>query len=144
MSKRDLTVGEYLSHMAEAVVLANLSAMETVRGILADGKLKVEIPVGDKTVVVQGQSLTPDGYIDLTELEIECESAVHVAYDDDGEPIGLSMSMKRGLFNRDTHVKFRAKFHRHGTIEAVEILRDAADAALRRELERIEIKHGSN
>ena len=142
MAKRDLTVGEYLSDMAKAVVHANLAAMETARDILATGKLRVEVPIGDATAVVKGPSLTPDGYVDLDEFEIECESSVHVAYDEHGEPTGLSMSMKRGLFKRDTHVKFRAKFHRHGTIEAVEILRDAADAALRREMERLEIKEG--
>ena len=136
--KRDLTVGEYLSHMAKSMVEANADAVEAIHALIDSGRLKLGIPIGDQVAELKGLSLTPQGFFELDELEIECESSVHVAHHDSGEPIGLAMSMKRGLFERDMHVKFRAIFRRRGTIEAVEILRDTSNSLLKKELEKIE------
>ena len=143
MAKRDLTVSEYLSHMARSMVEANADAMEAIRDLVDSGKLKLDVPIGDQVAHLKGLSLTPQGFFELDELEIECESSVHVAYDDNDEPIGLAMSMKKGLFERDMHVKFRAKFRRRGTIEGLEVLRDASNAALSQELERIDMRESN-
>ena len=110
--------------------------MQTIRDILGSQDLDIRIPLGENSLTLDGLSITPEGFIDLEEMEIECESAVKVSHDENGEPVGLAIMMTRGLFSRATHVKFKAKFHRHGTIEAVEILRDASNEVLRRELER--------
>ena len=135
MKKRGLTVAEYLCHMGQAVVCANVEALRMERDLLASNDLDAEIPVGPRSVKVDGASILPEGWIGLEEMEIECESAVQVEYDADGEPTGLAMSMKRGIPYRDMHVKFRAKFNRRGTVEAFEILRDTANADLRETLQ---------
>ena len=146
MAKRGLTVAEYLGHMARSVVAANTASICETRDLIASGDLDAEIPVGDQKVMLDGISMAPDGWIRLDELEIECESAVHVVHDDKGEPQGLAMSMSRGLFNRGMHVKFKATFNRSGSVEALEILRDAGNEALRREVQELNItvkKEGS-
>ena len=129
--QRDLTVAEYLCHMARAVVCANVEAVRMERDLLADNDLDTTIPVGGRSVKVDGASLIPEGWIGLDELEIECESAVKVARSDEGEPTGLAMTMTKGLVKRTMHVKFRAKFGRRGTVEGLEILRDTANKDLR-------------
>ena len=135
----DLTVAEYLAHMGQAVVQANIAAICTTRDIITSGELNAEIPVGAQTVHLDGVSMAPDGWIRLDTMEIECESAVHVTHGDDGEPRGLAMSMSRGLYGRGMHVKFKATFARSGSVEALEILRDAGNEALRREVAKLNI-----
>ena len=137
--KRSLTVAEYLQHMSRSVVEANVAAICQTRDLIASGKLDADIPIGNQVVHLDGISMSPDGWIRLDEMEIECESAVHVTHDDNGNPQGLAMSMSRGLFQRGMHVKFRAKFARSGSVEALEILRDAGNEVLRKEIEKLDI-----
>ena len=130
MPNRPLTVAEYLSHMSRAVVAANLESIRATAEILASNDLDVEVPIGGQTVRMPGNALAPDGWIALDEMEIECESTVKVARDDDGKPIGLAMTLSQGLHQRGMSVKFKAKFSRRGQVEAIEILRDAANKGL--------------
>ena len=132
VSKRDLTVAEYLCHMGRAVVEANVAAMKALRA--SRGALRTQAKIGKRTLTIDGVTVIPEGWHCLDEFEIECESAVRVSRDEDGEPTGLAILMSRGLLRRGMHVKFRAQFSRTGTVEAVEILRDAANEALRKEL----------
>ena len=135
MSKRDLTVAEYLCHLAQAVVCANVEAVRMEAKLLAENDLDMEIPVGSQTVKVDGASLLPEGWIGLEEMEIECESAVKVVHDEEGNPAGLAMTLTKGLIKRTMHVKFRAKFGRRGTVEGIEILRDTANQDLKESLQ---------
>ena len=144
MAKRHLTIGEYLSHMGKAILAANVTAIKETRDLIASNELDAKIPIGDHMVTMDGVSLNPEGWHRLDEMEIVCESAVHVVHDKEGEPSGLALSMTKGLFNRGMHVKFRAKFTRGGTVEALEILRDAGNDALRQELVRLNIEVKSN
>lgn len=134
MADNDLTVGEYLAHLSQSLVHANIEAMKMLAELASSNDLDVEVPLGGRTIELDGTTLTPQGFFALDELEIECESDVQVSRDDDGTPTGLAMVMKRGLMRRNMRVKFRAKFKRGGTIEAVEILRDAGNEALRQSL----------
>ena len=54
------------------------------------------------------------------------------SHDKKGEPLGLAISMSRGLLKKKMHVKFRAKFSKRGMVEGIEILRDIANDALRK------------
>ena len=130
--KRDLTVAEYLCHMGRSVVTANVKAMEALRDPLVKDSLDAEMKIGEHVVRIDGATLIPEGWIGLDEMEIECESDVTVAYDKDGDPKGLSISMSRGLLKKKMHVKFRAKFSKRGMVEGIEILRDIANDALRK------------
>lgn len=130
----DLTVAEYLAHIAESLVDANVAAMKAIRNLLGGNDLDIEIPLGGQVVELDGTTLTPEGFFLLDELEIECESQVEVARDGQGEPTGLAMVLRRGLMRRGMHVKFKAKFKRDGRVEAIEILRDAGNEALRKSL----------
>ena len=132
--KRDLTVAEYLCHMGQSVVTANVKAMEALRDPLVKDSLDAEMKIGEHVVRIDGASLIPEGWIGLDELEIECESDVTVSHDKNGEPLGLAISMSRGLLKKKMHVKFRAKFSRRGTVEGIEILRDSSNDALRQAL----------
>ena len=132
--KRDLTVAEYLCHMGEAVVRANIEAMRAVSQVLATDGLDVKIPISEHDVGVDGATLVPEGWIGLDEMEIECESGVRVSRDENGEPVGLAMTLNKGLLRHGMHVRFRAKFCRRGRVEGIEILRDAANESLRRAL----------
>ena len=138
--KRDLTVAEYLCHMGEAVVCANVEAMRVARNILKTNSLDATIPISNQEVDVDGASFLPEGWFGLDEMEIECTSAVKVSRDKKGEPNGLAMTMSRGLLRRGMHVKFRAKFTRTGSVEGIEILRDAANESLRKALAGANIK----
>ena len=140
---KDLTVAEYLSHLSRAVVDANIAAICETREVITSGALNAKIPVGNQVVNLDGISMAPDGWIRLDEMEIECESAVHVSHDEEGNPSGLAMSMTRGLFRRGMHVKFKATFKRSGSVEALEILRDAGNEALRLEVTRLGIQVNS-
>ena len=128
--KPDLTVAEYLAHMGQAVVQANILSMKTLMDAVENDGLDAKVPIGGVTVNVDGTVITPEGWFGLDELEIECESAVHVARDGDGNPTGLAMSMTKGLFNKGMHVRFRAKYTRQGLVEGIEILRAAGNQAL--------------
>ena len=132
--KRNLTVAEYLCHMGRAVVSANIEAMRYIRNTIKNNELDATLPIGNQAVEVDGITLIPEGWICLDEMEIECTSAVRVERNKKGEPVGLAMTMSKGLFRRGMHVKFRAKFSRKGTVEGVEILRDAYNESLRRAL----------
>ena len=132
---RGLTVGQYLSFLGRSVAEANEIAMTTVRELIESNRLDASVPLYDNTVSMDGTSLTPDGVVLLDDFDIECESGVEVAHDDNGEPIGLAMTMKRGnLVRRGMVVKFRARYRHTGHIEAVEILREAGNDALRKHL----------
>ena len=113
--KRDLTVAEYLCHMGKAVVTANIEAMRALRDSMVYDKLDALVPLGSHIIPIDGGSLIPEGWFGLDELEIECESSVAVSYDGKGEPIGLAIALNRGLFQKQMHVKFKAKFNRRGT-----------------------------
>ena len=138
--KRDLTVAEYLCHMGAAVFCANVQAVREAQELLREDALSCQISIGDHKVSVDGTALVPEGWISLDEMEIECESAVTVSYDEEGNPKGLAMSMSQGLFKRGMHVKFRAKFCRRGTVEATEILRDTSNQALRDALKSVPVR----
>ena len=133
--KRDLTVAEYLCHMGQAVLEANINAMQVERDLLVNNELDAIISLGRRKVKMRGASVLPEGYFTLKQLELECESAVVVARDDEGEPIGLAMTMTKGLVKRKMHVKFRATFEKQGTVEAFEILRDTANNDMRNEID---------
>ena len=45
-------------------------------------------PLAAFTVEMDGTVVTPEGWFGLDEMEIECESSVHVARDEDGNPTG--------------------------------------------------------
>lgn len=137
---KQLTVAEYLEHMSRAFVTASLAGPAVIQEVLREDALDAEIPLGDHIIKTDSATWMPEGFFDLDELEIECESGVEVAKDADGTPIGLAMTMRRGLVSRGMHVKFKAKYVRKGKIESVEILRDAGNDLLRRELERTNIK----
>ena len=136
MKKKPLTVAEYLCHLGRAVVCANMQTAREAKTFLEEGVLDTDVGIGERLLKVETASLYPPGWIGLDEMGIECESAVSVARDDAGEPIGLEMTMSRGLFRRGMHVKFKAKFNRHGTVEAMEILRDTANRDLRDQTEK--------
>ena len=138
--KEELTVSQYLQHMGHALVEANIQSMMMLRETMASNMLDGDVPLCDRTIHMDGTTITPEGWFRMDELEIECESAVHVAHDDDGKAKGLAMSMKNGLFKKGMQVKFRAKFVRSGNIEAIEILRDAGNDALRKHLTPLPLK----
>ena len=140
--KKPLTVGEYLCHMGQAVLCCNVEAIRTEIALLTSNELDVKVPIGEHETFMDGASIIPEGWHGLDEMEIECESAVKVEHDENGNPTGLSMTMTKGLFTRGMHVKFKAKFSRKGTVEAVEILREAANHALRNALNSEGIKIG--
>ena len=128
----ELTVAEYLVHMGKAVVEANITSMQTLSESLAEDQLDAQIPIGGVVVDMDGTVIVPEGWFTLDEMVIECESAVHVARDEEGTPTGLAMSMSKGLFKRGMHVKFKATFRRTGQVEGIEILRQAGNEALNR------------
>ena len=130
-----LTVGEYLAFLGHSVAEANEIAMSTVRDLMQSNRLDAEVPLYDKTIPLDTTSLTPEGVVLMDDFEIECESGVEIARDGDGNPVGLAMTMKRGnLVRRGMVVKFKARYRHAGHIEAVEILREAGNDALRQHL----------
>ena len=133
--KRDFTIAEYLAHMGKAVVTANIEAIKATKDILASNELDSDIPICEHTIHMDGTTLAPEGWMGLDKMEIECESFVHALHDEEGNPTGLAMSMKRGLCSKGMHVKFRANFLRSGTIEGIEIIREAGNQSLRRAIE---------
>ena len=140
--KKGLTVSEYLCHLGQAVLCANIETAKTARDLLAKGTLDGKVMIGDKTYEIDGASILPPGWFGLDELEIECESAVAVARDNDGNPVGLELTMSKGLLQRGMHVKFKAKFRRHGTVEGIEILRDTANQDLREQTKNEDLSDG--
>ena len=131
---RDLTISEYLMHMGKAVVEANLGSMKHAAELLGDDSLDSEVKIGDLVVPLDGTNIIPEGWYGLDKMEIECESAVAVARDKEGEPTGLALAMSRGLLRSNMNVRFKATFSRQGKVEALEILRHAGNEALRQEL----------
>ena len=138
--KRDLTIAEYLAHMGRSVIEANLEAIKATRDILASDQLDTTVTICDNEVRLDGTVLAPQGWIGLDRFEIECESEVYPVHDENGEPAGLAMPMKRRLFRHGMHVKFKASFSRSGTIEGIEILRDAGNNSLRQVLASLPLK----
>lgn len=136
----NLTIAEYLQHMGRAFAIASLAGPAVIQEVLKDNLLDAEIPLGDQTVPMDGATMVPEGFFDLDEFEIECESAVEPAIDADGNVEGLALTMSRGVLSRKMHVKFKAKFVRNGKVESVEIMRDAGNNLLRRDIEKANIR----
>ena len=139
---RGLTIGEWLGHIVEEANLANILGVKVNIGVIADNSLDVTVPVGDVNFHVDGASVIPEDYFGLKKLIAEVDTDVEIARDDNGEPVGLSLLMKRNLIRRGSRVKFRVELGRSGTVEAFNILKDAANSQLTKEAARagIEIK----
>ena len=133
-SQPHLTVGQYLAFLGRSVAEANEIAMQTVRDLMESNRLDASVPLYDKTIPMDGTSLMPEGVVLMDDFTIECESGVEIARDDEGEPVGLAMTMKRNLVRRGTMVKFKAHFKHTAHIDAIEVLRDAGNDALRKHL----------
>ena len=130
---RGLTIGEWLGHIVEECNLANILGVKMNIGVIADNSLDVTVPVGGIDFHVDGASVIPETYFGIKELVAEVETDVEIARDDNGEPVGLSLLMKRGIIRRSSRVKFRVKLGRGGTVEAFNILKDAANSQLTKE-----------
>ena len=139
---RGLTLSEWVGHFVEEANEANILGVKVNLGVIADNSLDVTVPVGDVDFHVDGASVIPEDYFGLKKLTAEVETDVEIARDENGEPVGLSLLMKRGLLRRGSRVKFKVELGRGGTVEAFNILKDAANSQLTKEAARagIEIK----
>ena len=138
--KDDFTVVEFLQHMGRGVVETNIQAMKMLQETMSSNDLDGAVPLGKHKIQMDGVTITPEGWFRLDELEIECESSVHIARDENGEAAGLAISMSKGLFKKGMNVTFRAKYSRSGMIEAVEILRTRGNEVLKQTIAGLEVK----
>ena len=104
--------------------------------VIAENTMDVTVPIGEHRFEVDGGFPSPrQTGLGWTKFSAEVETDVEISRDDDGNPVGLGLLMKRGLIGRGSRVKFKVVLGRRGEIEAFNILKDAANSELVRRRE---------
>ena len=125
-----LTLGQWLGHIVEEANMANLLGVKVTLDVVSKNTMDVVVPIGEHRFEVDGASVAPADWFGLDSFTAEVETDVEISKDEDGNPEGLSLLMKRRLMKRGARVKFKVKLGRRGEIEAFEILRAAANSEL--------------
>ena len=124
---------QYLSEIGKGICHAYIGSVKYYfKALLGSDDLDTKVNIGGQKVEVDGVSLLPAEVIALKSLEVETET--DISFDKtNGKPV---MGMSKGLFNRKTHVKIKAKFGSTGSLEAFEVLRNEGDRQLQDQLEK--------
>ena len=125
-----LTIGEWLAHIVEETNQANLVGVMVTQKVIAENTMDVTVPIGEHRFEVDGASVAPADWFGLDKFSAEVETDVEISRDEDGNPVGLGLLMKRGLMGRGSRVKFKVVLGRRSEIEAFNIMKDAANSEL--------------
>ena len=125
-----LTIGDWLAHIVEEANRANLAGVRVTQQVIAENLMDVTVPIGDHRFEVDGASVAPSDWFGLDKFSAEVETDTEISRDDEGNPVGIALLMKRGLMGRGSRVKFKVVLGRRGEIEAFNVLKDAANSEL--------------
>ena len=98
------------------------------------------ITLGDVVVDVHEYSLSRPGALDIHELkvgfEVEVDPNISGLTNTDGDSGGLKVRLKKGLMERNSHMKVEAVFKRGPSPEASNLLTDLMNDGLRESADR--------
>ena len=139
MASVDLS--DFLGHLGEAIKIARDTCAEANISILQEFLEKSEdgdhyqfrtisIKIGHENIDVPLYGLTPQGYMDLDQIDVEFDTIIDVdphaarsVEDKSGNP-KFSITLSRGVLSRSSEMKVKASFSLKEANETSEQIRD--------------------